>query len=471
MILQSVRGGGIVKRQMKKLCCSLLLLGMLLPQAAMNGADTADAAGGTWKKSQKGWWYSYSDGTFAHGQWIQDNGNWYYFDAEGYMATDWREIDGKWYFFGPNGKMRTGWKKNGWNWYYFNPAGAMVIGWREIKGQWYFFDSQGAMVTGRRRISDTWYVFAQTGELMTQKKTIQYRYADAAEASEMLLAHTDYYQNMNQRDLDFRVQKKGATLDEMMAVVADCGLDFTDVEKYLIDDAMAEIEAIYMERGYHMPEIGDVVFAKTTAQEECQASAYTHGTEIYLGEEFLEYVTSDDPEIKEDFRCVLAHEIFHCLTRYYPEFRKEMYSIIGFTVTGKDYPLGENIREKMISNPDVRNHDSYATFTINGKKTDCIVIYTTKRGFRRKGDLFFDCELVGLVPVDDLNRMYTKKNASDFWEVFGENTDYVIDPEEAMADEFGYTIVFGVDGLEYETPEIIEKIDEKLKEKSLFSTP
>ena len=31
-------------------------------------------------------------------------------------------------------------------------------------------------------------------------------------------------------------------------------------------------------------------------------------------------------------------------------------------------------------------------------------------------------------------------------EIFGTNTDYVIDPEEYMADNFGYTLAYGMDG-------------------------
>ena len=44
------------------------------------------------------------------------------------------------------------------------------------------------------------------------------------------------------------------------------------------------------------------------------------------------------------------------------------------------------------------------------------------------------------------------------WEVFGENRDYVIDPEECMADNFAYALTFGPERMEYPNPEIIEGI-------------
>lgn len=72
--------------------------------------------------------------------------------------------------------------------------------------------------------------------------------------------------------------------------------------------------------------------------------------------------------------------------------------------------------------------------------------------------------MTGLVPVDDLSTVYSSEEADNFWEVFGENTDYVVDPEETLADNFCYTIIHGVDGKDYKTPEIIEKIDAYLRE-------
>lgn len=67
------------------------------------------------------------------------------------------------------------------------------------------------------------------------------------------------------------------------------------------------------------------------------------------------------------------------------------------------------------------------------------------------------------MPVDDLGTLYTAEDAANFWEVFGRNTDYVIDPEETLADNFAFTIIYGPEGREYESPEIIEAIDALLK--------
>ena len=290
----------------------------------------------------------------------------------------------------------------------------------------------------------------------------QYEYADAKKASELLLANREYYEGLNQRDLDFRVHVKGATLAELEEIVRRETRNFSEEEMKSIDEAMAEIEKICEERGYHLPSIDNIVFAKTTMAEECDAGAYTHGTEIYLGEAVLSY--AKDPENAEYFKTVLAHELFHCLTRNHPDFRKNMYEVIGFTATGEEVPFGEEVKEVMISNPDVEHHDAWAEFEINGEKKKCVAVLTTETPFEKPGDSFFDTMYTGLVPLDDPDRMYRSEEASNFWDLFGRNTDYVIDPEEAMADNFSFTMIYGPEGKDYKTPEIIRDIDRRLKE-------
>ena len=70
-----------------------------------------------------------------------------------------------------------------------------------------------------------------------------------------------------------------------------------------------------------------------------------------------------------------------------------------------------------------------------------------------------------LPPLDESDIYYTPEQAENFDEIFGTNTDYVVDPEECMADNFGYTLAYGMDGPNgdgYPSPEIIEGIMEYL---------
>lgn len=306
------------------------------------------------------------------------------------------------------------------------------------------------------------YDLMSSGSRETDEAFFDYRFANAEEAAEMLLANREYYENLSQNDLNYRMQKPDATLEELEAFTAEQTRAFTPEEMAAIDDAMAAIEEICREQGYTLPATDGIVFAKTTMLEECGAGAYTHGTEIYIGESVLQAGVSEDPIYQDWFRELIAHELFHCLTRNHPDFRADMYGILSFTVVAEDYDFPQEIRDIIISNPDVEHHNSYAAFEIDGEIKDCTVIFTSKP-FEKPGDSFFDEMVTGLVPVDDLSVWYTSDQAANFQDVFGMNTGYVIDPEETLADNFSFLLIEGPDG-EYETPEIVEQMDAYLKE-------
>lgn len=290
-----------------------------------------------------------------------------------------------------------------------------------------------------------------------------YRFASANEAAEMLLSNREYHAGFNQNDLDYRMQKKNATMEDYLAIIPGQTLDYTDDEMAFIIAAMDAIEATCAERGYRLPATDSIVFAKTTMREECGAAGYTHGDEIYLCDLLFDYARSKDAEAQAFFNYIVTHELFHCLTRNHPDFRAAIYGILGFEVAEEDYPIGPSVREVMISNPDVEHHNAHAAFEIDGEMRECVAVFATSRPFDQPGDSFFTCAVTGLVPIDDPDTMYTADDAANFWEVFGRNTDYVIDPEETMADNFAYTLVYGPEGRDYANPEIIEAIDALLK--------
>ena len=89
-----------------------------------------------------------------------------------------------------------------------------------------------------------------------------------------------------------------------------------------------------------------------------------------------------------------------------------------------------------------------------------------ERLFAEKGDqiVFFQFVKPGLVPLDDMSKVYDVTEASDFWTVVGHNTEYVISPEECMADNFSYAVVRGINpATPYNSPQLIQNIITALK--------
>ena len=172
----------------------------------------------------------------------------------------------------------------------------------------------------------------------TPEGVIPFRFASKEEGTELLLNNKEYYAKFSPNKLEYVMQKTGADMDEYLAFAREQVLDWTDEEKDIITRGMKEIEEAFADRGWTLPPLETIVFIKTTMREENDVAGYTHGTQIYLFDFLSAYAPGDfaDGKLPDSFRTLLAHELFHCLTRGNPDFRAEMYRIIHFTVAEKD---------------------------------------------------------------------------------------------------------------------------------------
>lgn len=294
---------------------------------------------------------------------------------------------------------------------------------------------------------------AETG----QEYKIGYRLLDAKEGSELLLSNTQYYDKLTDENLRYRMQDKNADLNKYREFAAAQTRDFTEEEEKAIDDAISSIEERFEKIGFKWPIEDDILFVKTTMEEEPGAGGYTHKNQIYLGENVIEkYAFSDNEEYRDHYKAIVAHEISHVLTRNVPEFRKELYSLIGFSVDEKEPDFSDEVKAMILANPDVEAYDCHGQFTIDGKKTDATIVTKIIEPYE-DGAVMLGSVEAALVPKDDPDHFVSIEDVPDFYDVVGRNTGYVIAAEECMADNFSYAVIYGLDH-EYDDPEIIKGV-------------
>lgn len=297
---------------------------------------------------------------------------------------------------------------------------------------------------------------------------IPHRFASVEEGREIMLANTAYYDQFTQNDRELRLKKTGATMEEFLEASKESVQEYSFFEKWYLNSRIARMALHCKLKGYHLPEIDEIVYIKADMEIESGASGYTHGTEIYLnGTEVSAFaVMNFIPGFSEMLDHTLYHELFHCLTRCNSDFREEMYSYIHFTVADHEFELPPSVLEKYISNPDVEHHDSYATFIIDGQPIDCFEAWISTKNFEESQGGLMSNDMGVLVPIDGTDIYYTLDQASNFDEVMGTNTSYRIDPEECMANNFADSMLYGIKGKNgkgYPNPEIIQNIIDYLK--------
>ena len=202
---------------------------------------------------------------------------------------------------------------------------------------------------------------------------IPHKFASLEESAELIRTNNDYYEKYTQNDIEFRMRKSGATIDELIDVSVDSVKKFNIFEKYYIDRRVAKMYRKLKRNDYMLPNVDEITFVKMNMDLEGGVSGYTHGSEIYLnGVNVTTYTfLGIIPEFSKSMDELLWHELFHCLTRNNKEFRAEVYSLIGFTVADSDFELPHSLQEKVLTNPDVEHHDSYATFVIDCQTANC----------------------------------------------------------------------------------------------------
>ena len=278
--------------------------------------------------------------------------------------------------------------------------------------------------------------------------------ADVPEGQELIRGRNLYHGQINRLTLDFLLQKKGGTLEEYIEYSALQVLPFTPEEEKRVGDTMEWLSAFLESHGLKLPDPGTITFVKTTGKEELGATGYTSEGVIFLNQDA--FSPSEPPDY--NFHLIVLHELSHCLSRLFPEYRQAMYSLIHFTVLDHDIEIPKEIFERIIANPDVERHNSVATFTIGGEKKECYIITLSDGVFEKEGDNFLLGMHPGIVPMG-MTAVYTKEEVEDFWTVFGENTTYVIDPEEAAANSFAFALMTLDEGYgRFRNPEILEGV-------------
>ena len=125
---------------------------------------------------------------------------------------------------------------------------------------------------------------------------------------------------------------------------------------------MKSLDAEIKKQSYNLDFPKEIIFVKTTQKEEGNAEAYTRVNWIAIGEHALKEASD------ADLKYLVAHELFHLLTRQNSNFKKDIYKVIGCTVIEKEIIFPSDWAEIRISNPDISRYDRYGTFTIGGQK-------------------------------------------------------------------------------------------------------
>ena len=269
-------------------------------------------------------------------------------------------------------------------------------------------------------------------------------FASRQGASEILAADDAYTSRMSQFDWMLRLKSTSpVTRTEYFAHMAGNALAWTDADQARLKPLLLRLSSAL--DGYRLPLPPRVLLIKTTGEEEV-GEGHTRANAIVLP---LHSLAEDD----ETLFFLLAHELFHIMTRHDRRFRESAYALVGFRL-GTEVKLPSEIAPLQITNPDAPRHDSFIEVRADGQVITVVPVLLSRSAvfdpeIGDQLDRYWTLRLMAVGKTSARNRsepqmrngapvLLRLNEVGGFLEQIGRNTRYIIHAEEVLAENFAF---------------------------------
>jgi hypothetical protein len=176
---------------------------------------------------------------------------------------------------------------------------------------------------------------------------------------------------------------------------------------------------------------------------------------------------------KGKLRDIVFHELFHVYSSHHPELRRDLYGVVGFEVC-PEIELPPALARRRLTNPDAPRMDAFIRLPAAGARPSRrrrsswgVRTSTTRRSAGRSSGRWTSAcwfsgrrrrERAAAGPFPDGAPRFVPPG-DDYMARIGRNTEYILHPEEILADNF----VLLVNGAKVPSPEILTRLDAVLR--------
>lgn len=212
-----------------------------------------------------------------------------------------------------------------------------------------------------------------------------------------------------------------------------------------------------------------------------------YGNSVYYTRENRIVIPANElqPINASAIRAVLAHEVFHIYSRLNPEKRLALYALIGFQKLDMPMVMPSVVESRLLLNPDGVDV-AYAIWLRQpgGDSLRAVPLITANApAFLPERKNYFDYINFNLYPVEKqpvgnylvlslpegISPLRLQEQGS-FFQQIGDNTQYIIHPDEILADNFSYLILSksgdknqSLARFSQEGQQLLQKIEQVLK--------
>ncbi len=248
---------------------------------------------------------------------------------------------------------------------------------------------------------------------------------------------------LNDQDMD--LTDRDAAVTQYIESYQDEVLSITNKEKQILESLMRWlIEACNEFNEQLLPDTIRMIVVKGNHYGE--STFFTRGHAIVTSRASLEHMPA------HAIRHVMLHELFHIISRYNAKLRLELYGHVGFHKIDNSLLFRKDFYEKILYNPDGVALEYGINLMMKDSSTVKFipVISTKANHYDVSKPTFFEYINFQLYPLDPVGDQYFVRSPEaceslDMTHLMGAffnritmNTQYIIHPDEILADNFMY---------------------------------
>lgn len=253
------------------------------------------------------------------------------------------------------------------------------------------------------------------------------RLIDSGESNPLLAKSDAFTSRLSPLDVAARLGDASKTLPaDYLAFASAQARDFTAEERDSVAASLALLDDKLTAAGLKIPAAPtEILLAKSTGAEEGGADGYTREGTIVLSESAIGWGTAKRAGL-------IAHELFHVLTRANPKLAVDAHALLGFKPI-PEVTLPPERDALRITNPDAPFIDREIHVTVAGADVACVPLLQGSSPYM--GGAFFS--YLGIYLYDPKqDAAYTFDQVSGYEEQIGTTTQYNFHPEEISAEHF-----------------------------------
>lgn len=286
------------------------------------------------------------------------------------------------------------------------------------------------------------------------------RFASVEEGAAVLRQEDVFTRSLSHFDLQARLKTADeVTSDDLRRFAAK------QVEAWTVEEVQAItpcLESLRHRLKSLAPLFPDtVLLIKTTGKEEGEA-AYCRQNAIVLPRSMLRRA----PDALER---LLAHELFHILSRHDAERQRRLYAVVRFRFCG-GIEIPQSLRDRRITNPDAPLMNYLIELNADGPTVPAtpILLASAKRFDPTLDKTFFQYMQFRLLQLEQSGTQWRAaldergqpilldpRQTASYHEQIGRNTGYIIHPEEVLAENF---VHLAFESPNLPTPHIVQEM-------------